>query len=432
MAHAPRPFPTRVARAVLAAAMATLAAMALAQPREQQVFLDGPIPYRLPDGSTRVLQPSCSNGPFVDASGTVQAADPQYSFFIQEGDPRKLLLFMDGGGGCWEAQTCLASPLRGTPTYRQTVDETVDTESGGLFNDEDPRNPYLGYTRVFVPYCTGDFFWGARDTEYVLDGPGLPPLTWTIRHRGADNLLAVLDWLQNHAGDFGFRLSRVRDLTVAGSSAGAYGAAFALPYVAERAPRARLRLLADAGVGVFNEAFVRTALRDPDVPGSGSWGVSAVLPAFAGVDDGLLAAAATDPLGLIPAWYARLSAHAPQARLGMVTSHFDELQIRFFTVMERLAGRLDSTDAIAADWYLGMAAITDAAEALPNYRSHVEAGVHHVILADDLLYYEPGPSGVAVRDWNRAMISRTGRGWRNVDVGPPPGLQARPPPALRR
>ena len=385
-----------------------------------QIPLDGPINYELPDGDIRVLDPSCSAGPELTADGGLQPTDPQYSFLVQLGDPRRLLIVMDGGGACWDAVTCLGTPLLGASTYSQIVDETPASAeaAGGFFNTDRADNPYLDYTKVFVPYCSGDVHWGSRDTVYSFPLPGQAELEWTIRHRGTDNFLAVLHWLRTEGALQGLDLASVGNLTVSGASAGAYGAMVAFPYMAELAPNARLRLIADAGVGVINESFYKTALYDPGSPTSANWNVAASLPTFMGLDEALLATYAEQPLFLVPAWFVELARYRPRARLSMVTSNLDSTQISFYALMEVLGGRQTDLDRLPIEWYAKMQLITNTTEALPNYRSFVEGGTYHTIIGDDQ-YYEVGESGVSLRDWNAAMISVGTAGWDNVDVGSP-------------
>lgn len=403
-------------------ALATLAASASTQagPGEWvQIPLDGPIEYELPDGSTRMLDPSCSNGPMQTADG-IQPADPQFSFLMQIGDPRKLVIALDGGGACWDAPTCLGSPLLGASLYSQTVDETPAdaAQVGGIFDADNPDNPYLDYTKVFIPYCSADVHWGSRDTLYTLRRPGQPDLDWVIRHRGTENFLAVLHWLRTEGPLDGLDLGDVHDLTLGGASAGAYGATAAFPYVAELVPNARLRLIADAGIGVINETFYKQALYDPGSPDAASWGVVNSLPTFMGLDEGFLAMYAEQPLFLLPGWFAELSRYRPRARLAMVTSNLDSVQVGFYALMELLAGRQGNLALIPLEWYAKMQLITNATETLPNYRSFVEAGTYHTIVADDR-YYQAGESGVVFRDWNQAMINGSPGSWVTVDVGAP-------------
>jgi hypothetical protein len=203
-----------------------------------------------------------------------------------------------------------------------------------------------------------------------------------------------------------------------GLSAGAYGTAIAFPYIAEIAPNARLRLIADAGIGVINESFYQQALYDPAAPDAASWGVLDALPAFMGLDENFLAAFATQPLFLVPGWFTELARFRPRARLSMITSNLDSVQVDFYALMEALDGRPLDDPLLPIEWYLKMQLITNATEGLRNYRSFIDGGTYHTILGSDD-YYQPGQSGVSVRDWNEAMVTFGREGWDNIDVGSP-------------
>lgn len=63
----------------------------------------------------------------------------------------KLAIYLEGGGACFNTFTCdtaASSPKPGTPG------------SGGEFSETDKRNPYIDFTWIWVPYCTGDVHLG--------------------------------------------------------------------------------------------------------------------------------------------------------------------------------------------------------------------------------------------------------------------------------
>ena len=182
-----------------------------------RIDLEGPIDITLSDGSTRTLEPSCSGGPKPSPTGPVPA-NTDFYFFVQKGNSNRLLFGLDGGGACWDALTCIGSPLAGQSTYTQELDETAEglAQTGGIFDARNPENPFANYTKIFIPYCSADIHWGSKDTEYTLG-----PITWTIHHRGSDNFLAVLDWLKkNGRAAYNIDFDRARDVMVTGASAG--------------------------------------------------------------------------------------------------------------------------------------------------------------------------------------------------------------------
>jgi hypothetical protein len=385
-----------------------------------QIHLEGPIETRLPDGSTRTLHPSCSGGPELNDAGSPVPASTDYYFFVQQGNPNRLLIGFDGGGACWDAFTCIASPLSGRSAYTVSLDETPDrlANGEGFFDASNPENPYRNYTKVFIPYCSADVHWGSKDTTYVLNlGPGVQ-LPWTIHHRGTDNVLAVLDWLQKNGDqEYGIDFGRARDVTVTGASAGGYGADVGFAYVAELTPRARLNLISDAAIGVLTEQFYTTAIYNPANPGSESWGFPDNLPSWVpGFDEALLAQGAAFPNGFLPSIFAALTNYKPDARLASLTSNLDLVQIAFYGLMK---GELVPSDATVAEWYFAMAQMTAATATLPNYRFFIDAGTFHTFIGSDQRVYEVGANGVKLADWVWAMTKPGNRVWDNLDAGPP-------------
>jgi hypothetical protein len=144
------------------------------------------------DGSGTPRAPSCSGGPVPDSSGGGFAvpADPEFSFFFHGGDPDKLAIAFDGGGACWDTNTCIGSALSGDPIYDLVIDESAAMLNvpGGIGDRNNPENPLRNHTLVFIPYCTGDLHAGSSDTEYPFLTPGGIPAVWTIHHRGYDNV----------------------------------------------------------------------------------------------------------------------------------------------------------------------------------------------------------------------------------------------------
>jgi hypothetical protein len=355
-----------------------------------QIYLDGPVETQLPDGSSRILHPSCSGGPELIEGGVIPA-NTDYYFFVQKGNPNKLLIGLDGGGACWDADTCVGSPMIGQSTYTVSLDETPNrlADAEGLFDSLNPENPFHNYTKVFVPYCSGDVHWGSKDKLYVLDLGSGGQLPWMIHHRGTDNVLAVLDWLQKNGGEqYGVDFGRAQDVTVTGASAGGYGANVAFAYVAELTPRARLNLISDAAIGVLTESFYRTAIFDPANPGTESWGVQQNLPPWVpGFDDALLFQGAAFPNSFVPLVFAALSDYRPDAHIASLTTNLDGVQVFFYGLMK---GVVPPDLPTALEWYLSMAQMTALTASLPNYRFFIDAGTFHTFIGDNNAVYALG------------------------------------------
>ena len=134
--------------------------------------------------------------------GDCQCADSsEFSFWVRKANPERVVLFLQGGGGCWSAETCDPED----ELYRTTIAEGPIAE-GGVFDFADERNPFADYSFVYVSYCTGDAHIGNTTTEYAPD--------LTIQHKGFVNDAAALDYL---AATF----PAATEVAVIGESAGA-------------------------------------------------------------------------------------------------------------------------------------------------------------------------------------------------------------------
>jgi hypothetical protein len=154
------------------------------------------------------------------------------------GAVKGLLVFMQGGGACWDAQTCLVahSSVHLDDTVGEAVILSEARALSGLFQHDNAGNPFSGYAYVYMPYCTGDLHAGTKSTPY--DGPNG---TETVHHHGGRNVAAYLARLIPSFPE----LERV---VVTGISAGGFGATFNWWRYQAAFPRARVDVLDDAGL----------------------------------------------------------------------------------------------------------------------------------------------------------------------------------------
>src|SRR6185369_13400289 len=152
-----------------------------------------------------------------------------YHFFVKKGTVNKLVMYYQGGGACWDYNTC---HLIGTfdkdvnPSGSDNPNNTT-TVFGDLTN---PNNPFKDWNIVFVSYCTGDIHFGDNSKNYG----GTPTF-----HFGWHNARVAEKFAREHfvAPD---------EVFVTGSSAGAYGAFFNAPLHREVWPASQISVLADA------------------------------------------------------------------------------------------------------------------------------------------------------------------------------------------
>jgi len=335
----------------------------------------------------RDLTPTCSGAPYTD---------PTFKFFVKGGPVNNLVVFFDGGGACWDTMNCIYFP-----TYSPEVDETVDyqTQVSGIFDLNNPANPFKDWNFVFIPYCTGDIHWGSSDTLYPGyngDGP------YTIHHRGFDNFLVVLKWITEH-----FR--NPQKIFVAGSSAGSYGALMGFPYIQEAYPQSMASMLGDAGFGVVTEYFQDVQIYN--------WGILENLPAWIPGFERPFSDYS------IAEMYQMLARYYSHRKIGQFTTAWDATQTFFYNVMIHTwePWEWENFELVWCDWHEQMLENAALAAGAPNYRYYIAAGTYHTILAFPQ-FYEEASAGVPLVDWIKAMVENQGgtKGhgaipWKNLE-----------------
>ncbi len=353
-----------------------------------------PLVPNLPSGWSQVspdsnfsylgLTPACSSCP-----GT----DPTYKFFVRKGTVNKVVFFFNGGGACWDSVNCLQYL-----TYNPMVFEFVSSGQLYVYNQADPTsptplinhgifdftkkdNPFKDWYVVYLPYCTGDLFWGAADHQY----PTSPSTTWTIKHRGFVNFQAVLKWVKSN-----FRLPE--EVFVAGSSAGGYGAIMDYPYIREAFPLTRVYVLGDAANGIMGDDFSNKA--------DAVWNVQ--LPTWIlGSDISTLN---------IEDIYSNIAAEYPLMKFAQYTTALDQTQVWFYHLQldnnvqnPSIWDNLTATDFGIWNYYMSFYTHGTASVA-PNYRFYIGGGYDHTILTSDKFYTESSAEGVYFSKWLKSMV----------------------------
>lgn len=160
---------------------------------------------------------------------------PSYYTVIPRQNSDNLLIFMFGGGACWDALTCATGfAINLTRTL-----PTQDWNNGeGVFNRLDPENPFKDYTVVTIPYCTGDVFVGDTKIDY-----GAPFSTWEVQHRGYQNALLTLQAASE-------LFSNAKKVVLMGTSAGGIGAYTHMRNLDELFPHSQKYVISDAGTPI--------------------------------------------------------------------------------------------------------------------------------------------------------------------------------------
>jgi pectinacetylesterase len=332
--------------------------------------LPAPPPDPGPVADLAGLQPGWNT---IEPGGATTCSDgTPYKFLVRPGDPSKLVVYFQGGGGCFDARTCDPDV---EPTYTVNLTELDLARYHGIFAFDHAENPFAQSSFVFAPYCTADVHLGNRDATYEApETEGHPGHQVTIHHRGAQNTAAALQWTYDH-------FFRPESVFVTGSSAGSIPSPYYALHLAKRYPRARVAQLGD-GSGGYRGIGSTTRLHE-------QWGTLALVS-----DVPELAALQSEQFNF-EQLYIAAAKHLPKVTFAEYDTAEDKVQLQFLALggnqAERLQPLLDANHA-------------DIRAAAPNFRVYVAGGDVHTILARPEFYtYHVG--GKRVRDWVAALAA---------------------------
>ncbi len=189
-------------------------------------------------GAVSTLTLPAGQWTWIDVPGAACADGSQTGLAVNPapGGGTTVLLFLNGGGSCWDPLTCAAlrraTPDIGGPYGRAQFEADAPRVQGSILDRTVAGSPFADATLVFVPYCTGDVHWGDSSNDY----PGLG--RW--RHVGAANLRADIGFLRQS-------LPAPQKLVVGGSSAGGFGSLLAHDLARTAWPDAKGYLVDDSG-----------------------------------------------------------------------------------------------------------------------------------------------------------------------------------------
>ncbi len=176
----------------------------------------------------------------IEPGGETRCAhDTEFAFWARPGTTNKLLVYFQGGGGCWSGETCQV----GSNMYAASVDDNDSPERrGGILDFDNPENPFADYHTVYVPSCTGDIYLGSNIQTYATsDGEN-----FEIYHHGFVNLNAALEWAFES-------VLAPESVFVTGCSAGSIGSIRAAPHLIHQYTEAEVVQLGDSLGFVLDE-----------------------------------------------------------------------------------------------------------------------------------------------------------------------------------
>ena len=206
------------------------------------------------DGDDRPLGPDAASGADAARATPLTAPDGEWTWVdlpgavCANGSPASiavnlargsedLLVYFEGGGGCFDANSCFelraAARIDADITGAEKNNIVLGLSLTPMLARGDGANPFRAASYAYVPYCTGDLHSGDATQVYTHEG-----VDHTVRHHGGANAQLTIDAL--HA-----TLPEVTTVWDMGSSAGGYGATLNHHRFAAAWPDADVHLLAD-------------------------------------------------------------------------------------------------------------------------------------------------------------------------------------------
>ena len=289
-----------------------------------------------------------------------------YRFFVRPADPEKLVVYFQGGGACWFGRNC--DPHL-DPSYKPAVAEDELASYRGIFELDNPENPFAGYSFVVAPYCTADVHLGDNVATYeapAAEEHEAHPVT--IHHNGIVNAQAVLEWTFLHFDP--------ADIFVTGSSAGAIPSPYYAWKIAEHYPDARIAQLGDGAGGYRRSGDTNLARME-------QWGTMSHLRQYPEFAEMPMSEFAYEHL------YVTAAKRFPDITFAEYDAAEDAVQKRFLAM-----GGSNTTTLLE----LLLANHADVRAEVENFRTYIAGGDSHTVLARPE-FYTFQVNGRRVRDW---------------------------------
>lgn len=285
----------------------------------------------------------------------------EFQVNVRPGSSDEVLLYLQGGGACWDHQSCYVEQRALT-----TANGAIQL---GALDLRDPASPFHDHDVVYVPYCDGSLYGG--DTTVAYDGE-------RTFHHGLWNLSVAVDALQR-------AFPNPSRIVLAGSSAGAFGTIPGYAVLRVAFPDTPIVVFNDSGPGIENANAIPAARLRAE-----SWRAAERYPASC-------ARCAEHGLFLLD-WALERD---PGLRLALYGYQRDAIIMAFF--------ELD-----AATYRATLLSLTDQLRARHPGRveRYLVAGIGHTILQLPPFYTQT-VAGVAVADWTRAFLDGSDA-WRDV------------------
>jgi len=305
-------------------------------------------------------------------------------------DPTKLMIFLEGGGACFNGTTCASNPSHFDSLTFGAQFVPIESKAG-IFSRTDTKNTVRDWNMVYVPYCTGDVHAGSAPDATV---PGFPGKQQFVGYANIDLALGRL--LPTFTG--------TTQVLLTGQSAGGFGAALNYVHVARAFGSAvHVDLIDDSGP-LFSNPYMAPCLEQNLEQ---LFGLTNTILTDCGSD-------CSDPANDMILYWKHLPKTYPEGRFGFMDSAGDSVIASFFGFG---ANNCTGFTAIPpATYEAGLLDARNQVAAYSNIGSFLFPGTAHTsLVASYTTQTAMGGDGgtVLLEDWVTALL-----GGSATNVGP--------------
>ena len=312
---------------------------------------------------------------WVDVPGMICRDSSPTGVGVRMANTKKLAIYINGGGACFNAETCAGNPFKFTES--DWTDLQNNFGSPGIFNPDDDRNPLKDFSLVFIPYCTGDVHSGTLLNGKAIDVPGKQ------RYVGAINFQKAMDFIEPY-----FQHEGVDEIVLFGLSAGGYGVYINFLEVIKRFPGVKITVINDSGP-LFSDAQAFS----PCLQAGFTLVFGLPLP------KDLLGCCGNPALGLANV-YEYSGTKYPDANFGFISSYEDATS-RFFLSFGYDNCQGAPGNQLPADVFRNalINLTNDVIKPKSTWSTFFINGTSHTMLADDELFYNKEVNGMYLYEW---------------------------------
>ncbi len=317
---------------------------------------------------------------WVDIEGMICRDGSPTGIGLRVDNPKKLAIYINGGGACFNELTCNSNPSNFTEETFFSFED--DLARRGIFNIEDDRNPLKDWSFVFIPYCTGDVHSGTKYNGKALG------VNETQRFVGAFNFKKVMRYIAPY-----FLNKGVEEVLLFGVSAGGYGVYINFLEIVKWFPDVRMNVINDSGpLFQLGEGF----------PLCLQIGFGVVF----GLQIPLDLYGCCDPFSGLANVFEYSAQKYPQHNYGFISSYEDRISRFFLSFGQNDCGGIEG-NSVPADIFRN--ALVDLRDNLlkpkTTWSTFYIEGNTHTMLVDSELLYEREVDGMYLYEWMNRLLA---------------------------